>query len=264
MKTVFVETSQFNQMISYKPYAATRTEKKKVKYSLLERIKDKIGDRWNLFKEGTRQTFDMICFFGAELGFFYAGDDYLAARHEISTKTIRNRFKELEELGQVIKVYRRAKRCNGRGKPVYLFVNHAYFNYWVELLGLNLNDFHTDFQTENTEIPSGSKKESQKKIPTYSLPKKQENNISISDSNKIVQYVVNRVQDTVNKGITVKYLSSYINRVVSSLEKQAIYAENNRLNAKKKQIQEELSTNAMNILGIKKRKPVPLYNWLEQ
>lgn len=177
MKTIFVETGQFNQMISYKPYTETRHEKKKVKYSLLDRIKDRIGDRWNLFKEGTRQTFDMICFFSAELGFFYAGDEYLATRHNISSKTVRIRFKELEELGQVIKVYRRAKRCNGRGKPIYLFVNHPYFNYWVDLLGLNLADFHTDFQTENAEIPSESKEKQPKKVSTYSLPSLKNKNI---------------------------------------------------------------------------------------
>ena len=76
--TIFVETSQFNQMISYRPYAETKNQKKKVKYTLLDSIKEKVGDRWSLFKEGTRQAFDMICFFSAESGFFYAGDQYLA------------------------------------------------------------------------------------------------------------------------------------------------------------------------------------------
>jgi DNA-binding Lrp family transcriptional regulator len=179
--SVFVESQQFNRMISYRPYAETKQEKKKVKYSLLDNIKKAIGDRWHLFKEGTKQAFDMICFLGAELGFVYASDDYLASRHDISSKTVRNRLKELEELGQVIKVYRRAKRCNGRGKPIYLFVHHPYFKYWVELLGLNLDDlsldFRTDFHTENSENTWESKGETTKKVPTYTVPKiKKENN----------------------------------------------------------------------------------------
>ncbi|MBW9219818.1 DeoR family transcriptional regulator [Anoxybacillus sp. ST70] len=188
--SVFVESQQFNRMISYRPYAETKEEKKEVKYSLLDNIKKAIGDRWHLFKEGTKQAFDMICFLGAELGFVYASDDYLASRHDISSKTVRNRLKELEELGLVIKVYRRAKRCNGRGKPIYLFVHHPYFKYWVELLGLNLEDFsldfRTDFHTENGGNAWESKDEATEKVLTYTVPEteKQNNNhlnVSLSE-----------------------------------------------------------------------------------
>jgi hypothetical protein len=174
--THFVETSHFKQMISYSPYVATSTEKKKVKYNLLDGIKEAVGDKWTRFKEGTRQAFDMICFLSAELGFFYAGGEYLAERHDISDRTVRNRLKELEELGQVIKVHRRARKCNGRGKPIYLFVNHPYFTYWVKLLGIDLSNYHTDFQTENAGTPCGSKEDGAKIIPTYLLPSSLNNN----------------------------------------------------------------------------------------
>ena len=187
---IFVESQQFNRMISCRPYAETKEEKKKVKYRLLDNIKKAIGDRWHLFKEGTKQAYDMICFLGAELGFVYAGDDYLAKRHDICSRTVRYRLKEIEELGLVIKVYRRAKRCNGRGKPIYLFVHHPYFKYWVELLGLNLDDFSLDFrtdcqtdcQTENGGNAWESKGEAEKKVSTYTVPEitvpeiKKENN----------------------------------------------------------------------------------------
>lgn len=260
--TVFVETDQFKQMISYNPYVTTKQEKRKVKYSLLDGIKEVIGDKWDRFKEGTRQAYDMVCFLSAELGFFYAGDEYLAARHDISSRTIRNRFKELEELGQVIKVHRRAKRCNGKGKPVYLFVGHPYFTYWVNLLGLNLEDFQTDFQTKNEEKPCKSKDEGQKNIPTYSLPfLKQESN-NIHSNNEIVQYVVNRVNDSIKQGIKIKYLSSYIDRIVRSLEWQSLYAENERQKAMRKRQQEENEKFRREYLGIKD-KPAPFYNWLK-
>lgn len=257
--TYFVETDQFHQMISYHPYVTTGKEKKKVKYSLLDRIQEVLGDKWNRFKEGTRQAFDMICFLGTELGFFYAGDEYLAERHDISDRTIRNRLKELEELGQVIKVHRRTKHCNGRGKPIYLFVNHPYFQYWVELLGINLEEFQTDFQTENAENLCESKDQGRKNFLTYSLPKKQESN----SNNKIIQYVVNRVNDSINKGTRIKYLSSYIDRMVRSLEWQALYAENRRKQALKQQQQEESAKRFKELLG-KKEEPIPFYNWLEQ
>jgi hypothetical protein len=172
--THFVEAAQFKQMVSYKPYVTTKLEKRKVKYNLLDSIKEVIGDKWTRFKEGTRQTFDMICFLSVELGFFYAGSSYLADKHNISDRTIRNRFKELEELGQVIKVHRRSKRCNGKGKPIYLFVNHPYFKYWANLLGMNMDEFnkdcHTDFHTEKAVNPYDSKEKDTKKVSTYYLP----------------------------------------------------------------------------------------------
>jgi DNA-binding Lrp family transcriptional regulator len=259
--TYFVEINQFKQMISYSPYVITKYEKKKVKYSLLDGIKESIGDKWTRFKEGTRQTFDLICFLSAELGFFYAGDEYLAERHDISDRTVRNRLKELEELGQVIKVHRRAARCNGRGKPIYLFVNHPYFHYWVELLGIQLEDFQTNFQTENQETSWESKGEGAENIPTYCLPSKQESNNTISD-NKVVQFVMNRVNDSINKGTRIKYLSSYIDRMVRSLEWQALYAENRRQKAIKKQQEEENAKIFRELFG-QKEKELPFYNWLE-
>ncbi|QDZ88737.1 hypothetical protein [Priestia megaterium] len=260
--TVFIETEQFNKMISYNPYATTNQEKKNVKYSLLDQIKEGMCDKWERLKEGTRQAFDMICFFSAELGFFYASDEYLAKRHNISERTIRYRFKELEELGLAVKVHRRATKCNGKGKPVYLFVNHPYFNYWANLLGLNMADFHTDCHAENAETPSGSKEKQPKKVSTYFLPKKQESNNNISD-NIIVDYVVNRVRDSISKGTKIKYLSSYIDRVVSSLEWQSLYAENRRQEALRKQREEELSKIGKSILGTEEQPKVPFYNWLE-
>ena len=249
-------------MISYNPYVTTSKDKKKVKYSLLDRIQEVLGDKWNRFKEGTRQSFDMICFLSAELGFFYAGDEYLAERHDISDRTVRNRLKELEELGQVIKVHRRAKRCNGRGRPIYLFVTHPYFHYWVELLGIKLEDFQTNFQTENQETSWGSKEEEVKKISTYSLPSLKQESNNIND-NKIVQYVVNRINDSIKKGTRITYLSSYIDRMVRSLEWQSLYAENRRQKEIRKQQQEENAKVIREIVGLKEQK-VPFYNWLEQ
>jgi hypothetical protein len=254
--TVFVETSQFKQMISYKPYAETKTEKKKVKYTLLDNIQEAIGDKWDRFKEGTRQAFDMVCFLSSELGFYYAGNEYMAERHDISERTMHYRLSELVELGQVVKVHRRSKKCNGKGKPIYLFTNHPYFTYWVDLLGISHNDFNADCNTENDGTPTGSKSEGMKKVPTYSLPSKQESNNNISD-NKIMKAVFNRVTDAIKEGSTITYLSSYVDRVFRSMERQALHMENNRLKALREKRKKE-ADRAFNT-----RKDVPFYNWLE-
>lgn len=257
--TYFVETDQFKQMISYTPYVTEKQDKRKMKYNLLDNIKDGLGDKWDRLKEGTRQAFDMICFFSAELGFFYASDDYLADRHDISDRTVRNRLKELEELGQVVKVYRRAKRCNGRGKPVYLLVNHPYFKYWTSLLNI---DFQVDFQTENAQTPCESREEEPKKVPTYSLPSlKQENNKYATDINKLRQFAEYKIQDIVKKGVTVKYVSSYIGKLFKSLEIQSLYDENNRIESKKKKLQEDAFNGFKEAIGMK-QEGLPFYDWL--
>src|SRR6478609_7133129 len=98
MNTTFVETYQFNQMVSQQPYAETKNEKRKVKYTMLDGIKEALGDKWGRLKEGTRQAFDMACFLSAELGFYYAGNGYMADHHDISERTIRYRLSELVAL----------------------------------------------------------------------------------------------------------------------------------------------------------------------
>ncbi|MFP7474452.1 hypothetical protein SFC55_26045 [Niallia taxi] len=262
MKTTFVESQQFSEMLSYKPFAQTKTEKKKVKYSLLDSIQQSIGDKWYRLKEGTRQAFDMVCFFSTELGFFYASDEYLAKTNGISDRTIQYRLKELVELGEVIKVYRRAKKCNGRGNPVYLFVNHPYFQNWVNFLGLNLANFQTDCETETSEKPCASKEKEGKKVATYFVPEKQESTI-YKQSNKIIQYVTNRVNDSIKRGTRIKYLSSYVDTLVTKLEWQALYAENNRQIKAKQQAHSESYENVKDMLVKKPVKPV-FYNWLER
>jgi DNA-binding Lrp family transcriptional regulator len=195
VKTIFVETKQINQMITHSPYATTNSEKKKVKYIMLDSIKEGFGDKWDRLKEGTRQAFDMACFLSAELGFYYAGNEYMANRYDISERTLRYRLKELVELGQAVKVYRRAKRCNGRGKPIYLFVSHPYFTYWAELLGLKIEDCHTDCHIENVETPCESKDEATKKVSTYSLPNLKTNNNHLNTNRSpYIQFVPKSLQ----------------------------------------------------------------------
>lgn len=257
--TYFVETVQFNQMVSFTPYVNTKQEKRKVKYNLLDKIKIGLGSKWNRLKDGTRQAFDMICFFSAELGFFYASDEYLAERHDISERTVQYRLKELEELGLVIKIHRRANNCNGRGKPVYLFVNHPYFKYWMELLNI---DFISDCETENNENPCESREEDVKNVSTYSLPilKQESNNIAAKELLK--KYADYKINDILNKSVTIKYISSYIGKIFKSLETQSLYYANEQWKSKRRNQQEQASKLFREVNGIKDE-PVPFYNWLE-
>lgn len=222
--TVFVETNQFNQMISYNPYAKTQQEKRKVKYDLLDSIKEKIGEKWYRLKDGTRQAFDMICFLSTERGFFYAGDEYLGTRYDIADRTVRRNLKELINLGQVVKVNRRSAKCNGRGKPIYLLVNHPYFQFWVQLLSLEISNVQTDVQTENAEIPCESKDKEVKKVSTYYIPLKDNNNHLNVKRSPYIKYVPKSLQHY--QAIFGKQVKDLYGRIWLAAKKLNIHSEN--------------------------------------
>ncbi|MFF0566013.1 HTH domain-containing protein [Bacillus velezensis] len=260
--TVLVDSKVFNQMISYKPYTENQLQSKKMKFTLLDSIKDYFSDKWYRFKNGTRSVLDMMAFLSTERGFVYASQLYLGERYEVSDRTIRRVISDLEKAGLIYIVYRRHSKGNSKGKPIYLFTQHPYFKYWVNLLNINDHEYVQEEKRENTDL---SKAGACKTVPTYihqSL--KQESNIIYSNipEQKVVQYVVNRIQDSIKKGKTINYLSSYVNRVVHSLERQAIFHEVMRLEKKKQQEEQEASKRIRSLLKIE-RKPVIFHNWLD-
>jgi len=274
--TIFVESNVFKQMLSYKPYVESKADKRNVKYKLLDRIKEGLGDKWNRFKEGTRQSFDQICFFSAELGFFYASDKYLAEHNNVGLRTIQYRLNELVKLGEVVKVNRRAKRSNGKGKAIYLFVNHPYFTYWTKLLGINNCD--TNCATENDEVPTESKNEELENVPTYSLPKKQESTIykasnefipneikNDADFQNIVAMYSLQLYDKVKKGFNIKSFSSLVSKDLKHKIRLALYDANTRDRSRKQQRIKENSDIAAE-LGLTRQRPTyadVIFNYYE-
>ena len=252
--TVLVDSKVFKQMISYKPLTNNQSESKKMKFTLLDDIKDFFSDKWQRLKNGTRSAIDMMAFLSAERGFVYASQSYLGERYDVSDRTIRRVMSDLERVGLIYTVYRRHSKGNSKGKPIYLFTQHPYFSYWVELLGL---DDQNRVREETAEYIDGPTDEEANLVPTKYIPiLKQESNIIISN-NKIVQYLSNRINDAIKDGSTIKYMSSYVDRMVRSLETQALYAENRRQAAIIKKREEE-SRKLLSPI-----KNVPFYNWLE-
>ncbi|KIL72273.1 hypothetical protein [Bacillus badius] len=165
--TIFIESEQLKQMLSYKPLAENHAGQQKIKLQLLESIKEFFADKFYRLKKATREAIDFIAWLSSERGFIFASQLYLAERHGITDRTIRNIMKQLEGAGLVVKVHRRAKGTNAKGKPVYLFTKHKYFSYWKELLNLSeCEDFHEDFHEENKETPYYKRAEEDKKNST--------------------------------------------------------------------------------------------------
>ncbi len=187
---------EFDYMKNYQSYIEGRSQHQSVKRKLLKEIINLYGEKFYRLHEGTRKALDRLCWFAAEKGFCFPGSTYLGKTYEKSKGTIDRHLKELRKQGQIVTVYRRCPRNNGKGNPVHLFVNHPYFNHWVRYLQLDLeSDVEADVKTENAEITWESKRKETKKRSTY--------NLSLKDLDK---YLRNKV----NIQLSSDYVPSYI------------------------------------------------------
>ena len=255
-----------------------------LKYQVLDGFEEAFGDKWFRLKDETRQALDEVAFLGKDAGFIYARPTHFVDQCNVSERTFRNNMTELEQLGKVIKLHQHTKKCNGRGTPIYLLVDHPLFQYWIDYLGITekveqlFPNFQTDFQKENDKKPCESKRERTKNIATYVLPffKHEINNsIAIKDfritndmipleirNDKDFQNVVNmyalKMWDKVKTGFDIKYLSSLVSKDVRHQIRLAFCDENTREIKARKQKEEERRQELL-----KQREPLPFYNWLE-
>ncbi|OVE34262.1 transcriptional regulator [Priestia aryabhattai] len=194
--TRILTTEEFDYMKNYQSFIENRSQHQSMKRKLLKEIIHLYGEKFYRLHEGTRKALDRLCWFAAEKGFCFPGSTYLGKTYEKSKGTIDRHLKELRKKGQIVTVYRRCPRNNGKGNPVHLFVNHPYFNQWVKYLQLDLeSNVETDVKTEHAEITCESKSKEIKKSPTY--------NLSLKDLNK---YIRNKV----NIKLSSDYVPSYI------------------------------------------------------
>jgi hypothetical protein len=260
MTVLVVENNLFKQMQSYKTLKCNQRERQQMKQTFIDRIKEKVSLRWNRANK-LLQVIDEIIYKATDRGYSFNGRETLAAKCNASLSTVDKAIKIIKESGEAIVAYRHNPSSNGYKTPIIILKGHEHFKHWKDLLHLEDNVEQKVGISEDTETPT---LESMKKISTYNHQSKQERYINISNPTyaKIVRYVTNRVKDTIKQGTRIKYLSSYIDRIVHSLEKQAIYAENERQIKARKQREKESSLLAEE-LGLRKQREIPFYNWLE-
>ncbi len=165
----------------------------------------------------------------------------------ISRSTFERMLRKAKNLG-ILTVKNTVKRKGGKGHNVFVFNT-------IDVLKKRILTY-----CENTGKPCESKdeqpdNEKESIVLLESSNTKQESN-NISD-NKIMKAVFNRVQDAIKEGSTITYLSSYVDRVFRSMERQALHMENNRQKALRKKREDE-ARKFLNPI-----KDVPLVNWLE-
>ena len=182
--TRMLTTKEFDYMKNHQSFIENRSQQQSMKRRLLKEIINIYGEKFYRLHEGTRKALDRLCWFAAEKGFCFPGSTYLGKTYDKSKGTIDRHLKELRKQGQIVTVYRRCPRNNGKGNPVHLFVNHPYFDHWVNYLQLNLDvNVDTDVDTENEQSSWGSKGSKTKNCSTY--------NLSLKDFNKYIRNDVN-------------------------------------------------------------------------
>ncbi|MFP8644883.1 transcriptional regulator [Priestia aryabhattai] len=194
--TRMLTTEEFDCMKNYQSFIENRSQHQSMKRKLLKEIINHYGEKFYRLHEGTRKALDRLCWFAAEKGFCFPGSMYLGKTYDKSKGTIDRHLKELRKQGQIVTVYRRCPRNNGKGNPVHLFVNHPYFDYWVNYLQLDLEaNVEADVETENAENDWESKDRETKKCSTY--------NLSLKDFNKYIR-------NNVNVKLSYDYVPSFI------------------------------------------------------
>jgi hypothetical protein len=166
----------------------------------------------------------------------------------ISRSTFERMLRKAKGFG-ILTVKNTVKPKGGKGHNVFVFNT-------IDVLKKRILTY-----CENTDKPCESKdeqpdNEKESIILLESSNTKQESN-NISD-NKIMKAVFNRVQDAIKEGSTITYISSYVDRVFRSMERQALHMENNRQKALRKKREDE-ARKLLNPI-----KDVPFWNWLEQ
>ncbi|MGE1115657.1 transcriptional regulator [Priestia megaterium] len=178
--TRMLTTEEFDYMKNYHSFIENRSQHQSMKRKLLKEIINLYGEKFYRLHEGTRKALDRLCWFAAEKGFCFPGSTYLGKTYEKSKGTIDRHLKELRKQGQIVTVYRRCPRNNGKGNPVHLFVHHPYFHHWVKYLQLNLESHvEADVEAENVESSCESKSKEAKNCSTY--------NLSLKDFNKYIR-----------------------------------------------------------------------------
>lgn len=90
-----------------------------------------------------------------------------------------------------------------------------------------------------------------------------DNIISNPTIDKIIKFVSNRINDVIKQGKDITYLSSYVDKTVRSLERQAIVKENLRQIKLRKEQEEKARKGLQKALGMigTERQPVQFYDW---
>lgn len=167
----------------------------------------------------------------------------------ISRSTFERMLRKAKQLG-ILTIKNTVKRKGGKGHNVYVFNT-------IDALKERKLTYCEDAVKPCESKDEQPNNERESIVPLESSKTKQESNIYISD-NPIMKAVFNRVTDAIKEGSTITYLSSYVDRVFRSLERQALHMENNRQKAMRKKREEE-ARKCLNPV-----KNVPFYNWLEQ
>jgi predicted AAA+ superfamily ATPase len=140
-------------------------------------------------------------------GVSFQSNKKMAKDLKTSVRTIQRYISKLESLRIIIKVPTFRKKNNSQTSNTFV------------ILPVLARVCHGGCHTMNPSF----KPLKQEKNKLDNIIKNEIKNPSIE---KVIQYVTNRVEDAIEKGTTIKFLSSYVDKVFRSIEKQALVEAN--------------------------------------
>lgn len=246
-----IPNEQFTELKNIARVTTYVYKRKKIKDELMERIANALGRKFRKAQK-TLLIIDEIVWKATDRGFSFNGYETLMKKFNASKSTVSRAIGLLKESGEVVVCYRENPKSNGPKTPVVIFRNHANFDKIASILGLNEK---VDEKVENTEKPTATRDEALKTFATI-LGLQYKNKINnyikgeIQPLEKIVKYIaikINEAQKRNNRGI--KYLSAYVDRVLSDEMRRAKI--------------EELKRQQQNHITVKPSPRPVFYNWLE-
>ncbi|WP_425203964.1 hypothetical protein [Priestia megaterium] len=214
----------FKYISKFPKLLASRADKKKLKFHLLNQIKAVFGDKFHNLKQGSQDAFEEMCFLSVNRGFFFAKDVYFAEKHNVGKSTINRNLKTLCDERVLVKKYRTSRKQNGFGNVVYFFVDHPYFEYWKEYFEFDeMTNVDSHEKSDDDDNPPESKSESPKLDSNMNLPNLLKESFNKQADVKIAKCVIEIVKKARENGTIINYLDEYINKVMISLNKKAQY-----------------------------------------
>ena len=250
-----ITNEQFTELKEIERVTEFIYKRRKIKYELMNRIAEALGRKFRKAQK-TTLVIDEIVWKATDRGFSFNGRETLAEKLDVSLRTVDNAIRLLKDSGEVVVCYRENPKSNGAKTPVFIFRSHANFERIASILDLSLCE--EVCEVENTEKPTAPKDSPLNTFATIlGVPLKNKINNYIKGEiqplEKIVKYVaikINETQKRTNRGI--KYLSAYVDRVLSDEMRRA------QIEEIKRQRQRQ-----QNHITVKPSSHPVFYNWLE-
>ncbi|MEJ9307302.1 hypothetical protein ABEW33_27410 [Priestia megaterium] len=203
MKPIIVTESHMVELRKLEKVYITDEDRKSQKRKDLARLINKTSG--SLYKSPKKkQVADHFYFFSNDSGFSYFGKETIADMYDVSVRTVEETMSLLKKNDEIIVAYRVNPKSNGYKTPFIILKNHPNFEAICAILNIVCE---VACEVESAEIPTESKDEELKKVPTYYLTLNnslKDLNLADLDNTYIPEYIDDSFKQEAVKRFNVK------------------------------------------------------------